>query len=111
MAETLSVDHAELLARIDLFAGLEKVALARLAASAEAVSLEDGATVCRQGEPADALYVVSRGVCGVFVAGAGGGETRLGAMMPGEYFGEMALLTGEPRSTTVRAAGDAEVLR
>lgn len=111
MSEALSLKHAELLARVDLFAGLDRVALAQLAGSVDPLRIEADSAVCTQGEPADALYVVSQGAFGVFVSSPDGRETRLGTLQAGDYFGEMGLLTDEPRSATVRADGDGEVLR
>jgi len=112
VTEALNVSHADLLARVELFTALDRLALARLAASVDVVGIPAGAPVCSQGEGADALYVVFRGTCGVFVSSAAGhGETRLGTLTAGDYFGEMGLITGDPRSTSVRADADAEVLR
>lgn len=112
MSDASGTAHAELLAKVELFARLDRVTLARLAAYLEPVTLEDGATVCRQGDPGDALYIVTRGRFGVFASSPdGAGETRLGSLSPVEAFGEMALLTDEPRSATVRAEGSGEVLR
>src|SRR5205823_12764517 len=101
-----SADRAALLARVDLFSGLDRLALAKLAASLDPVSFEDGEAACRQGEPGDSLFVIARGRLGVYVD-AGGRETQVATMGEGVCFGEMALLTGEPRSATVRAQGGA----
>jgi len=104
--------RAELLARVDLFAQLDYDTLAQLAKCVELVSVQDGTDVCCQGDPADCLYVVASGAFGVFVSSTSGSEqARLATIRPAEYFGEMALLTGETRSATVRAEGDGEVLR
>ena len=112
MSDGLRPVHAELLGRADLFAGLDPVTLARLAGCAGSLSLEGGAAVCRQDDPADGLYIVVQGTFGVFAApGDGAPESRLGVLAPGDYFGEMALLEGEPRSATVRADGPGEVLQ
>ena len=104
--------RAELLARVDLFAQLDYDTLTQLARYIEPVLVDNGTEVCCQGDPADCLYVVASGTFGVFVSSTGGLEqARLATVRPGEYFGEMALLTGEPRSATVRAECDGEVLR
>ena len=68
MTAPLRLDHAELLASVRLFKGLDRVALAQLAASVDPVPMADGEAVCRQGESADALYVVSQGSFGVFAS-------------------------------------------
>ncbi len=62
--------------------------------------------------PGTLSIIVTRGRFGVFASSPdGAGETRLGSLSPVEPFGEMALLTDEPRSATVRAEGPGEVLR
>ena len=105
-------EYAELLASVELFAGLDRVTLAKLAAHLEPTPVADGAVVVRQGDAADAFYLVARGVLGVYVATDNGGEDRrINTLTAGAPFGEMSLLTGEPRSATVRADGDADVLR
>src|SRR5205085_2508748 len=85
----------------DLFTGLSRVALARLAAGFDAVAFADQAEACVQDEPGDSLYIVSRGTLGVFIT-AGAEEIQVATFHEGACFGEMALLTDEPRSATVR---------
>src|SRR5207253_11123082 len=96
---------------VDLFAGRDRIARRRLAANLDRVALESGEAACVRGEPGDSLYVVARGALGVYIAGEGGEELRVSTLRAPASFGEMALLTGEPRSATVRAIGPAEALR
>ncbi len=70
----------------------------------------DGETIIRQGDPADCMYVVQGGQAEVIVQKPHG-EIRLAVLEPGDVFGEMALFTKTARSATVRALGEARVLR
>src|SRR6266849_5197328 len=109
------IDHpgyARLLRQGDLFAGLEKVTLAKLAAYLQPLSYESGAIIFRQAEPGDAFYLVASGSVGVYTADkSGAGETCLEVLRAGEPFGEMALLTNSPRTASIKAENDCEVLR
>ena len=100
------------LTRIPLFAEIDRVALAQLAAHLDPIELQEGDTVCRQGEPGDCLYLLTSGRLGVHVhEPEGGASRRIDSLGPGDFFGEMALLTGEPRSATIRAEMPSRVLR
>ena len=101
----------DLLLRVDLLAGLDRVALARLVAHIEPQAIEAGAVVCEQGDASDALYVVVRGRLGVFVRADADVERRISALGPGDYFGEIGLLIAGKRSATVRVETDGELLR
>ncbi len=68
-----------------------------------------GTSVFREGDPSDGLYVVHSGEVGVVTAAAGT-ERILARLGRGQCFGEMSLLTGEPRSTGVVATLDTELL-
>jgi di/tricarboxylate transporter/CRP-like cAMP-binding protein len=108
----LTAGHVELLRRVDLFKRLDRVALARLAGCVEPVVFEAGQVVCRRGDRADALYVVTDGVFGVYYGSPNDDdEHRVAEFATGGFFGEMALLGHEPRSATVRAESQGEVLR
>jgi di/tricarboxylate transporter len=104
-------EQRELLRRVDLVAGLDRVTLARLVTHIDSVSVPQGTAVCEQDARADALYIVGSGAFGVFSRDASGAERRLNTLGPGDHFGEMALLTDDTRSATVRADNDGEVLR
>lgn len=104
--------HATLLRRLDLFAGLDRVTLAKLAAYLVPVSCPAGTIVFRQGDAGDAFYLVASGSVGVYAAGQSEPEgLRVRTLHAGEPFGEMALLTNDPRTATIRAETDCRVLR
>jgi small-conductance mechanosensitive channel len=68
-----------------------------------------GERLIREGDASDSMFVMLRGTAAVSVARNGTG-VKVGVMRQGDCFGEIALLTGEPRSATVRAENDCEVL-
>jgi DASS family divalent anion:Na+ symporter len=105
-------EPARILSEVPLFAGLDRVALAKLAAHFERVRFEPGEIVFREGDPGDAFYVVLDGTFTDYVeASETGVDRRLATRGRGTTFGDIALLSNRPRSTTVRAEGAAEALR
>jgi ABC-type multidrug transport system ATPase subunit len=98
------------LRRVPLFASLDADTLASVATRLTRERVAEGAAVVRQGEPGDALYVVARGRLEVLLV-VGEEERRVNTLADGDFFGEMALLTGEPRSATVRAVSATELYR
>jgi small-conductance mechanosensitive channel len=68
-----------------------------------------GERMIQEGDPGDSMFVMLRGTAAVSIA-RNGTSVRVGAMHQGDCFGEFALLTGEPRTATVRAENDCEVL-
>jgi small-conductance mechanosensitive channel/CRP-like cAMP-binding protein len=68
-----------------------------------------GERVIEEGAKGDSMFVLLRGTAQVSVA-KNGAPIRVGTLRAGDCFGEMSLLTGEPRTATVRAENDCEVL-
>ncbi|MEO7087031.1 MAG: cyclic nucleotide-binding and patatin-like phospholipase domain-containing protein [Gemmatimonadaceae bacterium] len=102
---------SSILAASPLFSTLQSDALDEMSRAVEHVRLSGGATLFHQGATADCLYVVASGRLRVSVSTNDGGERTLGEVGAGDAVGEMSILTGEPRSATVRALRDSEVLR
>ena len=69
----------------------------------------DGDVIARQGVRGESMYVVQSGLVEVLVERPRG-DLKLSTLGQGDVFGEMSLFTGEPRSATVRALGEARVL-
>jgi small-conductance mechanosensitive channel/CRP-like cAMP-binding protein len=100
------IDRAAILRRVPLFRPFGAEAFALLERGANMRDLSAGAEIVREGTAGQSLFVVVTGEFEVLR----GGETRLGRLGAGDVFGEMSLLTGAPRSATVRAVTDAVVL-
>ena len=70
-----------------------------------------GEVVFRLGDPGDAMFVVKSGLFRVTGAMPSGAEVTLGEIGPRDWAGEMAVLTGQPRSATLTAVTDGELIR
>jgi CRP-like cAMP-binding protein len=68
-----------------------------------------GEAVIEEGADGDSMFILLRGIAQVSVS-KNGSLIRVGVLRQGDCFGEMSLLTGEPRTATVRADKDCEVL-
>jgi CRP/FNR family cyclic AMP-dependent transcriptional regulator len=93
----------ETLRNIPFFAGLPTARLKLIAYTAEVIRFEAGEVIVRQGDPADAVYIIVEGEAEVWVASDKGSEIQLNTMGPHTIFGEIAVLTQGRRTTTVRA--------
>jgi small-conductance mechanosensitive channel/CRP-like cAMP-binding protein len=106
-----SLEHVlGFLSTVDFLEALGPETLAILAEQARFQLFAAGEKICVQGEPGDCFYIIRDGRVEVNVKDAQGETILSFEMATGNYFGEMALLTGEPRSATVSAVTDAELL-
>jgi CRP-like cAMP-binding protein len=105
----VGVRAAEALASTPLFAGLSQEALGSLVQQLTLVHLGKGEVLFREGDPGDALYVICEGE--VSVSAEGPPRVEMARMGAGSFIGEVALMTDQPRSATVTATLDAELLR
>jgi small-conductance mechanosensitive channel/CRP-like cAMP-binding protein len=100
-----------LVAGADLFQSLSAEEKHRLALGTQIKPFACGEVLCRQGEAGDSFYVIREGRVAVLVKNEAGQEIPVAHLSNGACFGEMALLTGDPRSATVVAETDVEVAR
>ncbi len=91
-------ERADALARVPLFADLGRRHLNQLADAAQIVSYRQGTTVIREGDPGATLFVIVDGTADV----SRGGRI-LATLSPGEFFGEVSLLDGGPRTASIVA--------
>ncbi len=95
---------------VPFFAALPEDLIERLAEGATLRDYAKGEAVCRQGQAGDTCYVVDTGSVAVSIGDGRDAERQVAEMGAGSLFGEMSLLTGEPRSATVRAREDTRLL-
>ncbi len=96
----------------ELFADLDEKILRQLADSAQFIELKSGVALYRQGDEGDALYLLSNGRLSVSILDeTGKKEIRLAELGRYEIVGELALITGEKRSVTVRAVRDSGLIK
>ena len=93
-----------------LFKGITDQALARLEAAGRLRRLARGQILFSQGDPADAFFVVCSGNIALGLDSANGRELVINEMRSGDGFGELGLLTGQPRSTSAVAREASVVL-
>jgi CRP-like cAMP-binding protein len=97
-------DLADLLVDVKLFSKCSSRQRRTIARHAQIADLPAGVDLVKEGEPGDALFVILDGEAIVYQGGM-----EVSRSGPGAYFGEMAILDGEPRSATVVAATDVKV--
>jgi CRP-like cAMP-binding protein len=100
-----AADWANVLAGFPLFSGIAKRRLRALARNATFAEYGAGDVVVQKDEPGDSLYVILGGSARVR------GKPAARRLRTGDYFGELALLHGAPRSATVVAAGELHVMK
>lgn len=98
------------LARATLLRDLPPSVLADLAAVARRRAYRGGEVICHRGDPGDTLHVLESGRVKVTVYSEAGNEVLLNILGPGECFGELALIDGEPRSATVETLEPVETV-
>ena len=99
-----------ILAKSDLFGSLAAAARRDLIGRFEALEFQDGDLVVQEGETGDCLYMVRDGNVFVFTANDGQ-EIALAQLKPGDFFGEVALVSTQKRTASVRASGHCDLLK
>ncbi|MBX9732193.1 MAG: mechanosensitive ion channel family protein [Sphingomonas sp.] len=94
-----------LLNQVQLFAGIDAETLHQLADRIARRNFAAGERLISAGDPGQSMFVMSEGLVSVRIP-QGDSELDVAAFSPGDFFGEMSLLTGEPRSATIVAVTD-----
>ncbi|HEX3345341.1 MAG TPA: cyclic nucleotide-binding domain-containing protein, partial [Polyangiaceae bacterium] len=102
---------AELLAETPLFALLDEQERSALAERTDRVHFDEGATIFRGGEPGDSMYVVRAGEVEIFFKNDTGQRIVLETAGAGDFFGEISLLDGGPRTASAVAKTSVDAIR
>ena len=95
----------ELLKRVPLFSGCSKKELARIATLADEIDLRSGKTLIKEGTPGREFFVLVDGTAEIRR-----GDKKIDTAGPGDFFGEMALLSDQPRNATVTTTSEVDAL-
>ena len=98
------------LGRVPLFRALPDAELLALARTARLRRFRRGEVIFHQGDPGDALFIVSQGRVKISLPSDAGDEAILATLRAGDFFGELALLDGAPRSASATALEPTETL-
>ena len=103
-------DEVALLQSIPMFSNVPQAKLKLLAFASDRMIFDEGQDLFRQGDPAEAAYVIIDGTADVIVESEEG-EARVATLERNAFAGDMAVLSDITRTATVRANGRLEVLR
>src|SRR5438046_5226061 len=101
--------NVETLRHVPLFESLDNEAAQELCELLETLDRKAGAVLFRTGDEGDAMYLIEEGKVRICVRAKDGHEVTLTELHRGDFFGEMALLDGKPRSADARVGEDAQV--
>ncbi|HKV32235.1 MAG TPA: cyclic nucleotide-binding domain-containing protein [Candidatus Dormibacteraeota bacterium] len=101
----VKTDPTESLRRVPLFAGLDRKELELLGKLIKEQRYDKGAAIVKTGAEGHGLYIIKEGKVAVIRDGQ-----RVASMGPGEFFGEISVLDGGPRTADVRAESDTACL-
>jgi uncharacterized membrane protein len=104
------MDRIEVLQTIPLFESLEAEDLTALAERLREHTVESGQDVFAQGDEGDAMYVIVDGAIEIIATSKQQQKVTLVTLYKGQYFGELSLLDGAPRSATARATRETQML-
>jgi CRP/FNR family transcriptional regulator, cyclic AMP receptor protein len=107
---SVPLNAATIIARNSLFRALPEQTIAQITALASRRSYKADSVVFMRGDPGDALYGVVTGRVRISASGSGGKEVFLNIMEPGDAFGEIALLDGQPRTAAATTLAPTELM-
>jgi uncharacterized membrane protein len=98
------------LREVALFSEMDEQEVAEIRALMDEMKFKGGQTIVREGEMGDLFYIITEGEVQVSIRDADGNDVVLQELRPGGFFGELSMLTKEPRSARVRAIDNVTLL-
>jgi len=95
---------------VALFSEMDDQEVTEIRALMDEIKFKPGQIIVREGELGDLFYIITEGEVQVTIRDADGQDVVLHDLHPGGFFGELSMLTSEPRSAWVRAMGNVTVL-
>ena len=96
--------------RSPLFATFSSDELLAVIRGLSLLSFEPGEVIVSESEPGDSLFILAAGSVRVYVRTSKGSNKQVRVLAEGEFFGEISLLSGQPRTATITAATPTEIL-
>jgi len=94
------------IANVELFSSLNNSELGEIAEQLVVKEFSTEETVIHENEDGNSMFIVVEGLLDVFVSSSDNHQLKVGRLVPGDYFGEMSLMTGDKRSATVKTVTD-----
>lgn len=107
-ASTLTI--REFLRRMPIFSNLSEESLETFSRSGKCLDMEKGQFIFFQSDPSDYFYIVKSGLVSIQLGSADGREMVINEIQPGDFFGELGLITKKARSTSAVARKETELL-
>jgi CRP/FNR family transcriptional regulator, cyclic AMP receptor protein len=101
--------NVETLRQVPLFESLDDEAAHELCELLDSLDCKSGEVLFRAGHEGDAMYIIEEGKVRIFVRAKDGHEVTLTELQRGDFFGEMVLIDGKPRSADARVVEDARL--
>lgn len=103
------MENVEFLKAVSLFSELPAGITSTIASKMQELTFERGRLICEENTPGNALFIIKSGIVQIYI-GEGPDKKVLAYLKRGDYFGEMAIFTGDPRSASAQAIADVILL-
>jgi len=112
LLDTEAVDNnIEFLKSVELFSSLYLSELSRIAKHLHTVEIKAGGVICNEGDEGKELFIIKTGSTSVLIKVQDGSNKEVAELLPGNFFGEMAIFENSPRSATCIAREDSTILK